>query len=64
MSVARERYDKYHDDDLDVILVKIRSGAIKAGRYSHLVKVKKDSNVMKGKVLFDESTDYKKHSGE
>lgn len=45
-----ERFKEYEDEDLDRIILLIRNGTIKAGRYSHLVKV--DNKKMKGKVFF------------
>lgn len=44
------RYEKYKDDDFDTIIMKINSGTIKCGRYSHLVKV--DKKPLKGKEFF------------
>lgn len=46
-----KRYEKYKDESLDQIMIKIKTGAIKSGRYSHLVKIKKDFKI-KGKELF------------
>lgn len=46
-----ERYDEYKDDDFDNIILKIRNGKIKSGRYSHLVKVDK-GKIIKGKEFF------------
>lgn len=50
MNVA-ERYEKYKDSSFDTIMMKIRKGEIKCGRYAHLVKIdkKKEYN---GKELF------------
>lgn len=45
------RYEKYKDEDLDKIILDIRKGNIKAGRYSHLVKVNKNK-IIKEKELF------------
>lgn len=50
-----ERYDKHKEDDFDAIILRIKSGSIKAGRFAHLVKIDKKAK-MKGKVFFDEST--------
>lgn len=38
---STDRYEEYKDTELDIILLKIRNGTIKAGRYSHLVKIDK-----------------------
>lgn len=45
-----DRYEKYKDESLDYIILQIKTGRIKAGRYSHLVKVSKKP--IKGKELF------------
>lgn len=45
------RYEKYKDDDFDAIIMKIKSGTIKCGRYSHLVKISKKP--LKGKEFFN-----------
>lgn len=50
------RYLEYKDESLDQIMLKIRNGTIKCGRYSHLVKIKKNDNV-KGKELFNNGSD-------
>lgn len=36
------RYEEYKDTELDTIILKIRNGTIKSGRYSHLVKIDKN----------------------
>ena len=45
------RYDKYQDENFDSIILKIRNGTIKSGKYAHLVKIDKDK-VIKRKELF------------
>lgn len=50
-----ERLKKYEDTEFDVIILQIRNGTIKTGRYSHLVKVK-DGKDIKGKELFKNAT--------
>lgn len=47
-----DRYEEYKDEDLDRIILAIRKGNIKAGRYSHLVKVNKNK-IIKDKELFN-----------
>ncbi len=49
-----ERYLEYKDEDLDRILILIRNGTIKSGKFSHLIKTKsKDTkSIMKEKELF------------
>lgn len=59
MSVAMERFEKYKEDDFDAIILRIKSGAIKSGRYAHLVKIDKKLK-MKGKVFFDDPKIYSK----
>ena len=46
-----ERYDAYKDADFDTILLKIKNGSIKSGRYAHLVKMDKNFK-LKGKEFF------------
>ena len=48
-----DRYEKFKNEDLDVIIMKIRNGSIKCGRYSHLVKIDKDYK-LKGKEFFSD----------
>lgn len=45
------RLNEYKEEDLDTIILKIRNGTIKTGKYSHLVKVNKDK-ILKGKEFF------------
>lgn len=52
MSFEYERYLAYKDIGFDELIIKIKNGIIKAGKYSHLVKVDKDFKVpLKGEVL-------------
>ena len=46
-----ERYEKHQDDDFDAILLKIKNGTIKSGRYANMVKINKDWK-LKGKEFF------------
>jgi len=46
-----DRYEQYKDEDFDRIILGIRKGNIKAGRYAHLVKVNKNK-IIKDKELF------------
>lgn len=46
-----DRYEQYKDEDFDKIMLDIRKGNIKSGRYSHLVKVDK-KKIIKDKELF------------
>ena len=46
-----DRYEQLKDEDLDKIILNIRKGHIKAGRYSHLVKIDK-KKIIKDKELF------------
>lgn len=45
------RYNEFKEEDFDAIILKIRNGIIKCGRYSHLVKVDKNPKI-EGKELF------------
>ena len=49
------RYIKYRDEDFDKVLLLIRNGTIKAGRYAHLVKVDEDVK-LKGGVYFEDNS--------
>lgn len=51
-----ERYEEYKDEDFDSIILLIRNGKIKSGRYAHLVKVDKSEKV-DGKELFTNGED-------
>lgn len=52
------RYDKYKDESFDIIMLKIKTGVIKCGKYSHLVKVDpKDESILKEKELFTDGQD-------
>lgn len=46
-----DRLLQYKDDDFDRIIMYIKKGSIKCGRYSHLVKVDKKAKI-EGKELF------------
>ena len=46
---AVERYEEFKDRNFDDIIMRIASGKIKVGKYSNLVKVKKNEKI-KGKV--------------
>lgn len=50
------RYEQNKDEDFDKIILSIRKGTIKAGRYSHLVKVNKNK-IIKEKELFTNGKD-------
>jgi hypothetical protein len=45
------RYDKYHEEPFDSIILKIRNGTIKCGKYAHMVKIDKNK-IVKRKELF------------
>ena len=47
-----KRYEKYLEEDFDKIILDIRKGIIKSGRYADLVKVDK-SEKLKGSVFFE-----------
>ena len=46
-----DRVKKYQDEGFDKIIMDIRKGYLKTGRYAHLVKVNKNK-IIKGKELF------------
>lgn len=47
-----ERLKKYEDVELDRVMLLIKRGEIKTGKYSHLVKIDKDK-IVKGKEFFN-----------
>ena len=51
-----KRYDTYKEENFDKIIMMIRKGEIKAGKYSHLVKVDKNK-IIKDKELFANGKD-------
>ena len=57
-----ERFEKYRDDDFDRIILLIKNGTIKCGKYSHLVKVDEDKPI-KGKTLFESEEKNKDDKG-
>lgn len=42
-----KRLKEYEQESIDVIILKIRNGTIKTGRYANLVKVDKDFKIKK-----------------
>lgn len=42
-----ERYEKYVDDDIDRIVLLIKNGTIKSGKYARLVQVDKNFKLRK-----------------
>lgn len=48
-----ERYKQWIEEDLDKIILEIKTGRIKAGRYAHRVKIDKKFKI-KGKELFSD----------
>ena len=49
-----DRYVEFREDDLDYILLKIKNGDIKAGKYSDLIKIDKNVKMKKGWFFEDE----------
>lgn len=45
------RYEMYKEYDFDKVILAIKKGSIKCGKYSHLVKVDKNK-IIKDKELF------------
>lgn len=62
MSVAMDRFEKHKDDEFDALIIRIKSGVIKSGRFSHLVKINPKLK-MKGKVFFDDTGSAGKSQG-
>lgn len=53
-----DRYQEHRDEMFDDLIMKLRNGTIKSGKYSHLVKVDEDK-IMKGKEFFNDGKDDK-----
>lgn len=51
-----QRYEEYKDEAFDRIIVLIKNGTIKCGKYAHLVKIDEDK-IMKGKEFFNDGKD-------
>lgn len=58
-----ERLKLYRTESLDAVMLEIKNGNIKCGKYSHLVKVDPKKR-MKGKVLFKDGEDNSSKSGQ
>lgn len=52
-----DRLLQYKDEDFDRIILYIRKGNIKCGRYSHLVKVDKKASKIRKELFGDEKSD-------
>ena len=50
---AIDRFKQYRDEDLDRIIIYIRNGKIKTGKYAHLVKVDPDKKIKEGHLFKD-----------
>ena len=48
-----DRFQKYRKEDMDKILLDIRNGNIKCGKYSHLVKVDENKSLKEGHLFKD-----------
>lgn len=46
-----DRVERYKDESFDTVIMKIRSGEIKAGKYSGLVKIKKGYKIKDGEIF-------------
>ena len=53
---CKDRYEEYKDEYFDVVIMKIKRGDIKCGRYSHLVTIDKNKKY-DGKELFKNGKD-------
>jgi len=47
------RFEQYKDEDFDKVILFIKNGTIKCGKYAHLVKVD-EGKLMKGKEFFND----------
>lgn len=52
------RYDKNREEPFDSIILRIRNGSIKCGKYAHMVKID-ENKVIKRKELFTDGKDDK-----
>lgn len=52
------RYDKNCEEPFDSIILRIRNGPIKCGKYAHMVKIDKNK-IIKRKELFTDGKDDK-----
>lgn len=52
-----DRLLQYKDEDFDRIILYIKKGNIKCGRYSHLVKVDKKASKIRKELFGDEKSD-------
>lgn len=52
-----ERLKEYEDDDFDHVLLLIKNGTIKSGRYAHTIKINKNIQ-MNGKEFFNDGKEY------
>ena len=48
-----DRFQKYRKEDMDKILLDVRNGNIKCGKYSHLVKIDENKPLKEGKLFND-----------
>jgi hypothetical protein len=48
---ALSRFEEYRDTELDVIILKIRNGTIKSGKFINIIKVDKNPKVWKELVI-------------
>ena len=51
-----KRYHEYIENSFDTVILLIRNGTIKSGKYAHLVKVDDDKQ-LKGKEFFNENSE-------
>lgn len=49
-----ERLEQYIHEDFDVVILLIKNGTIKSGKYAHLVKIKNNKKI-KGKEFFKDA---------
>lgn len=51
-----DRFTKYRDDELDRILINIRNGNIKSGKYAHLIKIDENTKIKSKELFGDEKS--------
>lgn len=64
IDIAFERYEKYKNNRLDVVLNAIRRGTLDCGRYAHKIKIGKPVKEVKGWWLKDDDSKQQKHEPE
>jgi hypothetical protein len=53
------RFKEFRDTDLDTVLIKIRNGSIKSGKYANMIKVDGNAKIKDGYLFKDVKNDGK-----